>query len=117
MDLLKSLGEKIKNLRQIRKLTQEQLADLADTHFTYISEIECGKANTGIIVLSKIAKALNIELSELLKDIPDSGKPQDNKALLKYEWMQLIDNIQDPEDLKELIPVVRGIIGWRIGKP
>ena len=50
-------------------LTQEQLADKADFHRTYIGFIEQGVYSPNLYTLSKIAKALRVKLSELLKKL------------------------------------------------
>lgn len=60
------LGDIIRKRRKAERLTQEQLAELADSHWTYISEIENGHRNPGIDVLRRIAKGLGAPLSELI---------------------------------------------------
>jgi len=50
-------------------MSQEQLADLADLDRTYISGIERGIRNVSLMNIVKIADALDINPSELLKGI------------------------------------------------
>lgn len=60
----------MKNLKKIRidkKLSQEDLAFMAKTTSKCISDIELGKRNVKIDTLSRIANALGINLSELVK--------------------------------------------------
>ncbi len=59
-NILLQFGKHVKELRQHRNLSQEQLALLADLDRTYISGIERGKRNVSLINLFKIAKSLNI---------------------------------------------------------
>jgi len=66
---LKKLGNKIRLLRHQKQLTQEQLAELIDLHRTYIGGIERGERNVSLINLIRIAKALNITVSQMLEDI------------------------------------------------
>ena len=49
-------------------LSQEDFSDMADIHRTYVSSIELGKVDVGIGVAYKIARALNLPLSKLLKE-------------------------------------------------
>lgn len=63
---LNILGNRIKNLRQKTGLSQEDFALLIGMDRTYYSAIENGKHNVTIQNLYKIAKGLNITLSELL---------------------------------------------------
>ena len=49
-------------------LSQEDFAELANIHRTYVSSVELAKVDVGIGVAYKIAKALNTSLSKLLKE-------------------------------------------------
>lgn len=59
------LGEKIKKLRGVRHLTQEELAFQAKIDYSYINEIEAGKRNPSVKRVAEIAKVLKISLKEL----------------------------------------------------
>ena len=65
-DIRITFGKHLRKLREERGLTQEELADKAGMHFTYIGQIERGLRNPSLINLQKIAKALNINGGELL---------------------------------------------------
>ena len=68
MKTIKSkFGEKIKEIRVEKGLSQEELASLCRLHRTYISDIERGGRNVSIENIEKIANALEINPSELLK--------------------------------------------------
>lgn len=58
------------NLRRIRRekgLSQEQLAELADFHRTYVSQLERQVTNISIDGLERLAIALEMDVMELLK--------------------------------------------------
>lgn len=60
------------NLRRLRAelaLSQERLADLANLHRTYVGSIERSERNVSIDNIAKLAQALGVEPSELLKDL------------------------------------------------
>ena len=67
------LGEIIRKYRKAKGLTQEQLAERAGSHWTYISEIENGHRNPGVDVLRRIAGGLEISLSKLIADAEGFG--------------------------------------------
>ncbi len=58
------LGERIRELRKIRGLTQEQLAELIDVEQKHVSRLELGKSFPTIERLEKIAGALNVPLKD-----------------------------------------------------
>lgn len=58
------IGERIKMLRRKLGISQEELADKAEVHRTYIASLEVGKRNVSIVTLEKIVKALEISLSD-----------------------------------------------------
>ncbi|MCQ2387768.1 MAG: helix-turn-helix transcriptional regulator [Clostridia bacterium] len=58
------VGLRIKELRHKLNISQEELADRANVHRTYIASLEVGKRNISIAVLEKIVDALEVSLSE-----------------------------------------------------
>lgn len=61
-----NIGNKIRNLRKQKLLTQECLAELANINVTYLGKIEREESSPTIDTLDKIAKALNTSLIDLL---------------------------------------------------
>jgi transcriptional regulator with XRE-family HTH domain len=61
------VGTNVRRRRQHVGLTQEQLAFAAEIDLTYVGGIERGKRNPSILVLARIAVALQTLPSELLK--------------------------------------------------
>ncbi len=64
MDSRKKLGKRIKELRKSRGFTQEQVAELIDMEQNTISVIESGRNFPTLNTLEKIAKILEINLSD-----------------------------------------------------
>ena len=58
------VGQRIKELRTKQGLSQEEFAFKCDLDRTYITSLERGKRNISLENLEKIAKALNMTLSE-----------------------------------------------------
>ena len=62
-----SFGRAIRREREKLGLSQEDFAEHADVHRTYISSIELGKVSVGIEVANNLASALRMKLSELVR--------------------------------------------------
>lgn len=67
MDARRLVGRNLKRLRKEAELSQEELAAEAGLHRTYVSDMERGTRNPTVVVLFKIADALEIEPTELIK--------------------------------------------------
>lgn len=67
--ILDKFGKTVSRERKRRGFSQEKLGEMANLHRTYIGMIERAEKNITIINIEKIAKALNIPISELLKDL------------------------------------------------
>ena len=65
---LEGIGQRIKKIRGDKGLTQYELAALCDFEKANMSRIESGQANSTILTLLKISKALEVHIGELMKD-------------------------------------------------
>lgn len=64
--LCRRFGRVVRQVREQRLLSQEQLAELADLNRSYLGEIERGQVVPSLATLDKLAGALEIALSDLL---------------------------------------------------
>ncbi|MCB9800567.1 MAG: helix-turn-helix transcriptional regulator [Pseudomonadales bacterium] len=65
-DIRIQFGKHLRQLREAKGWTQEELADKAGMHFTYIGQIERGLRNPSLINLERLARALGINAGKLL---------------------------------------------------
>ena len=70
----------VRDLRHVRNLSQRQLAARMGVPRTYISKIENGKAMPTLSSLDRLARALQVDISALLRDAPT--RHQDETAVL-----------------------------------
>ncbi len=70
-EILHRISENIRIKRLKKKFTQEKLAELSGITQKYISLIEKQKANPSIVIIVKIAEALNTDLNLLIKEVED----------------------------------------------
>ena len=69
MTINKQLGYRIRYLRQNKGLSIETLALEAEINRNYLGDLERGMRNPTVVVLNKIAKALDVDLSTLFEGI------------------------------------------------
>jgi len=67
MRLQDRVGLNIQELRRAQKLSQEELADRCKVHQTYLSGVETDKRNASLLILERIAKALDVDPEELVR--------------------------------------------------
>jgi len=67
--LLKRFGNRVRQLRRGKELSQEALAEHCDLDRTYISGIERGKRNVSLENIDAIARGLSVSLSGLFEGL------------------------------------------------
>lgn len=67
--ILEAFGKYVRRRRHDLRLSQEELAERANLHRTYIADIERGTRNLGLLNVVKLARALEDSPSELLEGI------------------------------------------------
>jgi DNA-binding XRE family transcriptional regulator len=65
IDFIVSFGQKVRELRKDKGMTQETLAHMCDIEESTINRIELGKANTSLTHIKSICDALEIHHREL----------------------------------------------------
>jgi transcriptional regulator with XRE-family HTH domain len=70
-----AFGQILRQLRQERGLSQEGLALESGYHRTYISQLERGQKNPSLKTIFQLAKALNVEPSEIIEHVQSLAAP------------------------------------------
>lgn len=65
-EIKKAVGERVRQLRESKQWSQEQLGFQCGLHRNYIGGIERGERNVGVVNVAKLAKAFGIRPKELL---------------------------------------------------
>jgi transcriptional regulator with XRE-family HTH domain len=65
---LRRIGDRIREHRVARNLTQDDLGKKCELHRTFIGSVERGERNVSILNLKVIAAALRVSLAELLTE-------------------------------------------------
>ncbi|HEX5221986.1 MAG TPA: helix-turn-helix domain-containing protein [Verrucomicrobiae bacterium] len=80
----------VKRWRNHRGLTQEELAERADLHRTYISDVERGARNLSLESIDKLARALEISLPMLFSPDETPGPPVNHSSASASEPVDII---------------------------
>lgn len=68
-DIRVRFGFVVKTLREKLAMTQEDLAEKAGIHRTYLSDIERGSRNVALMNIERLAQSLGLSLQELFKKV------------------------------------------------
>ena len=75
--VLKKFGAVIKAKRDVLGISQEELADRAGLHRTYLGGVEQGRRNLSLLNILKVAKALEVKPKELFANLYDLRNEQE----------------------------------------
>lgn len=64
-EFTKQLSQRLREVRKAKGITQQELAERAGLHLTYVGHLEAGKYHPTVFVMWKVAKALGVGLDEL----------------------------------------------------
>jgi transcriptional regulator with XRE-family HTH domain len=67
-EILKKFGERVRQLRKQKGISQEELAHRAYLHRTYIGMIERAEKNITLLNIEKIANALEITVKDIFEE-------------------------------------------------
>jgi transcriptional regulator with XRE-family HTH domain len=79
------LGERLRAIRVLRRLTLREVADAAGVSESFVSQLERGRSNASVATLQRLAAALGIEISDLFAGEREAGP----RVLRREERQQL----------------------------
>lgn len=68
-EFAKRLGKRVREVRLSKNLSQEQLAHKAGYYRTYVGHIETAAYSPSVHTVWRLAKAMDIDIGQLLKDL------------------------------------------------
>ncbi|MFD4196691.1 helix-turn-helix domain-containing protein [Amycolatopsis thermoflava] len=79
-DFTRKVAANVRAAREAKGWSQERLARKARVHWTTISKLERGIFNPTLIMLARLAQALDAPLADLTRDLPDPPPAPDPYA-------------------------------------
>jgi transcriptional regulator with XRE-family HTH domain len=98
-EIVTRFGEKLRELRLARCMSQGELAKQAEVTTNYISRLEGGGAAPGIDLVARLAEALGVQIGELL---PTKSKP-DELAVTRQQAKKLFEELLKSDDRAVLV--------------
>src|SRR5688572_1015624 len=92
----KAIGEKIRQLRDKRSMTQAQLAEHAGVSLTFLKKIESGRATLSAPFLGRIAKTLGAPADDFLTEVETDAE------LVRRLWSEHHLENRDPDGCFDL---------------
>ncbi len=81
-DFLLFLGKRVRELRSRRGMTRKMVAREADVSERHLAQLEAGEGNVSIVLLRRIAAALNVSLAELFA--PEVEEPAEKRLIQRF---------------------------------
>ena len=104
-DIAKAVGQRIRNYRTQKGLSQEKLAELSGCHPTYIGQLERGEKNATLESIERISNALGITLSKLFEKLEDKDAESENIPLACYELLSAKSKEEQEQLYKILLEI------------
>ena len=87
-DFLLFLGKRVRQLRNLRGITRKTVAQESDVSERHLAQLEAGEGNVSIVLLRRIAAALNASLAELFA--PEAEEPTEKQVIRRF--LELLPN-------------------------
>jgi len=104
------IGENIKNIRQLRSMSRDELAGVIDLTVSHLGLIERGERGATPVVLDRLVKACDISIDSLFT--PQNIRKSDIKNSYQMKTSTIISTFNEQE-YKALIHAAKGIISLR----
>ena len=98
------IGKRMRSLRRLNDLSQEQLGEKANISTKYVSEVERGNANITVDILEKISTALNVDLPDLFDFHHELSRGE-----LKKTINSLIKDASD-QNLQTIVRILKSVL-------
>lgn len=101
--IVRDVGRKLRSYRRKMGMTQEELAEKAELHYTYIGQVERGEKNLTLVSMEKILNALDVSFAELFEDIGTQTDPEETD--IASQCYMLISD-KDKEDQEKIYHIL-----------
>jgi transcriptional regulator with XRE-family HTH domain len=105
MEAKRAIGIRVREIRKLRGLTQEQLAELLDRSVEAVSLLERGQVSPNFETLERLGERLGISLKDLV-DVPGGDNPRQAELIIQ---LTEIARTLDEDRLRIAIEQIRSL--------
>jgi len=111
-EIARLLGERIKEIRTARGLTQEELGHLANLHPSHMGQIERAERIVSVETVEKLVHALDISYEEIFEFAEVNRKHKESSIML-----EIFDELskQSVADQKFALSILKSMFDWKNG--
>ena len=88
------IGKNVRKYRELKKLTQEKLAEKAGISVSFCANIENGTKGTSVVVLKDLAAALEVSVDALLSDGEVTNRLSNLEVMCKNRPDEFVEKIE-----------------------
>jgi transcriptional regulator with XRE-family HTH domain len=88
------VGRNVRQLRLLRDLSQERLAELVGNNYKHVGQIERGEANVTLDILTRVASALSVSVADLFGPASLTQPPPSPPMFTDRELEQITDALR-----------------------
>ncbi len=107
------LGERIRDIRKSKNLSQEHVAFSAEISSTFLGQVERGNKKPTIETLVKISKALDVEIIDLFNFNTPLNIVDDNEQNKSIVAINTLLKSMDEESVQEVLKVLKSMINFK----
>lgn len=105
----KIVGNKIKEIRKSKKISQTKLAEIIGITFQQVQKYENGTNRISISRLYDIAQALNIEIEQLISQNTINEANAQKEKITADKFVDIFDNINDENTKNSIVALIETI--------
>lgn len=109
MDILETIGLRIRELRLDKQWTQEKLGEVIGVSYSYVGRIERGQKNISLQTLEKIAKALEVNEAEFFI-YSHTEKLNPSEKMKEIQEINFMLYKQDLQSILKIKPVLQEML-------
>lgn len=109
-EIAKIIGERLRTIRKEQGLSQESLAERAELHNTYISQVERGEKNLTLETLEKILIALDVTFEDVFHLLQPSRGNRDTSTI---NTIVVRLNSLTASEQSDVLSVIETMLKWK----